>query len=264
MIKKINPDKEFNSDILYNEQFPLSNKYDPKWILTNQMSPNPLWQTEFLAEPFDLKPGMRVLDLGCGKGITSVFLAREYGVQVYAVDFDQWSEWTSPEERWENAKEYGVEHLVIPISADAKKLPFAQGFFDAIICVNSYFYYGKDELYLENITRFLRPGGKIGMIVPGFMRDVSNGVPHHLVELLGDELWMWDTLPWWKNLWGKSDLVSIDIADTLPNGFELWFRIEKAENEYIIGPWDDDDETDIFIEDNGEYIGLIRLIATKK
>ncbi|NLB79163.1 MAG: SAM-dependent methyltransferase, partial [Clostridiaceae bacterium] len=54
------------------------------WIFSNSMGPNPIWLTEYLVQPFDLKPGMRVLDLGCGKGITSVFLAREFGVQVYA------------------------------------------------------------------------------------------------------------------------------------------------------------------------------------
>ena len=246
---------QISSNIFYSEQFPRSNKYDPMWILNNQMSPNPLWQAEFLTESFDLKPGMRVLDLGCGKGITSVFLACEYGVQVYAVDFDQWGEWTNPESRWNNAREYGVENLVIPIKADAQNLPFAKGFFDAIVCVNSYFYYGKNDRYLEYIAQFLRPGGKIGMIVPGYMRDVSKGIPDYLVDFLGDELWTWDTLPWWKSLWEKDGLVTIDIADTLPDGCALWLRVEKAGG---------GDEADIFEEDGGEYIGFIRLTATKK
>ena len=29
---------------------------------------------------------MKILDLGCGKGLTSIFLAKEFGVQVYATD----------------------------------------------------------------------------------------------------------------------------------------------------------------------------------
>ena len=248
---------QIKADIFYSEQFPRSNKYDPMWIINNQMSPNPLWQTEFLAEPFGLKPGMRVLDLGCGKGITSVFLAREFGTQVYAVDL-----WESPDGKWEQAKEHGLEHLIIPIYADARKLPFAKGFFDAIICVNSYFYYGKDDQYMEYITQFLRPGGKIGMIIPGYMRDVSNGVPDYLVNFLGDQLWTWDTLPWWKALWEKDGLVTIDIADTLPDGCALWLRSDKADIEYGKNEWPD--ETEILIKDNGEYIGFIRLIATKR
>ena len=255
--------KRIDPDILQHEQFPRSNKYDPEWILDNQMGPHPLWLTEFLTQSFDLKPGMRVLDLGCGMGITSVFLAREFGVQVYAVDFEQWAEGSTPEGRWNNAKEYGVGHLVTPITADARDLPFAQEFFDAIVCVDAYFYFGQDDAYLEKLLKFLRPGGQLGIIIPGFMKDIANGVPVHIDEFLGDEVWMWQTLPWWRNLWEKTGLVTIDTADTLPDGCALWLRFD----EMLIATGkhgDCPDETDIFIEDNGEYIGIIRLVATKK
>ena len=255
--------RQVSPDILQNERFPRSNKYDPTWIMYNQMGPHPLWLTEFLTQQFDLKPGMRVLDLGCGKGITSVFLAREFGANVYAADFDQWVGWTSPEVRWNNAKQHDVGHLVTPITADARNLPFAQSFFDAIICVDAYFYFGKDDTYLENLLRFLRPGGKIGMIVPGYMKDVSNGIPDYIQEFLGDQLWTWDTLDWWRNLWEKTGLVSIDAADTLPDGCALWLRFD--ETLIATGKHGDcPDETDIFKEDNGEYIGFVRLVATKR
>ena len=256
---------QYNYNILYNEQFPLSNKYDPMWIINNAMGPNPLWLTELLTPHFDLKPGMRVLDLGCGKGITSVFLAREFGVQVYAVDL-----WENADEKWKNAKEQGIEHLIIPIQADARKLPFAKGFFDAVICVDAYIYFGQDESYLENILYFLRPGGKIGMIVPGFMNEVTNGIPDYLAEFLGDELWTWKSLSWWKNLWEKNNLVYIDIADKPKDGFELWFRWE--ETVLASGKYDNDpqkfelytEELEDFKTDKGEYMGFIRLVAIKK
>ena len=257
--------KQNNPNVLQNEQFPLSNKYDPKWIFDNAMGPNPLWLTELLTPHFDLKPGMRVLDLGCGKGITSIFLAREFGVQVYAVDL-----WENADGKWEQAKEQGVEHLVIPIQADARKLPFAKAFFDAIICVDAYIYFGQDESYLENILHFLRPDGKIGMIVPGFMNEVTNGVPDYLEEFLGGELWTWKSLPWWRKLWEKNSLVSINVADKPKDGFALWFRWEQAV--LSSGRYDHDpkkfemykEELEDFRKDNGEYMGLIRLVATKK
>lgn len=249
-------------DILRNEQFPRSNKYDPNWIFDNQMGPNPLWLTEFLIEAFDLKPGMRVLDLGSGKGMTSVFLAREFGVQVYAVDFDEWVGWTTPEIRWNNAKEYGVEDLIVPIKADARKLPFAQGFFDAIVCVNTYMYFGMEDAYLEYILKFLRPSGQLGVILTGYMKDVTNGVPDYLKRFLGDELWTWQTLPWYRSLWEKTGLVSIDAADTLPDGCSLWLRWDKALLDS--GKSKFGDETEFFKMDNGEYMGFIRLVATKR
>ena len=259
----LNPDvpSSYRFNPLYENRFPRSNKYNPGWIIKNEMGPNPLCLAEFLAEPFDLKPGMRVLDLGSGKGITSAFLAKEFGVQVYAVDFDQWEGWTSPEMRWNNAKEQGVEHLVIPITADARKLPFAKGFFDAIICVDSYFYYGKEDGVFEYLLQFLRPGGKIGIVIPGFMKDVTNGVPGYLKEFLGDELWTWETLPWWRNMWEKTGLVKIDIADTLEDGWLFWLRFDEAR--LFAGTNRNPEEIEDIKRDKGEYMGFIRLVATK-
>lgn len=98
---------------------------------------------------------MRVLDLACGKGMTSVFLAREYGMQVYAVDL-----WDGPDATWQNAKAFGVEHLLCPIQADAQHLPFAPGFFDAIVCVNSYIYFGLDDAYLANLAMVQKSMGE--------------------------------------------------------------------------------------------------------
>jgi ubiquinone/menaquinone biosynthesis C-methylase UbiE len=247
---------QINPDILYNEDFPRSNKYDPAWIFKNAMGFHPLWLTEFLVQPFDLKPGMRVLDLACGKGMTSVFLAREFGVQVYAVDL-----WDGPDEKWENAKSFGMEHLINPVQADARSLPFAQGFFDVIICINSYMYFGLDDGYLTNLIKFLRPGGKLGKITNGFMKDPTSGVPDYIHEYLGDELWTWQTLAWYKNLWEKD--VSIDIADTLPNGCGLELRYNEAfYASGFVSPFPN--ETHIYKMDNGEYMGFIRMIATKK
>jgi len=253
-------DNQITSDIFHHEQFKRSNKYDPMWILNNSMGPHPLWQTEYLLQAFDLQLGMRVLDLACGKGITSVFLAKEFGVHVYAVDL-----WDAPDEKWENVKTYGVDNLVTPIQADAKSLPFASGFFDAIICVNSFMYFGQDEGYLENILKFLKPGGQIGFIQTSYTKDITDGIPNYIQNFLGDELWTWQALPWWKALWEKDNLVFIDAADVLPNGCALWLRYARAEVEF--GPPSPfPDETNIFKYDikNGEYMGFIRLVATKK
>ena len=61
-------------------------KYDPNWIAENWMGPNPVLLLEELCGNLDLHPGMKVLDMGCGKGLTSIFLAKEYGVTVFAND----------------------------------------------------------------------------------------------------------------------------------------------------------------------------------
>ena len=62
------------------------NNYDKSFVQKNMMGPNSMMLLEELTEKLSLKPGMRVLDLGCGKGLTSIFLAKEFGLQVFALD----------------------------------------------------------------------------------------------------------------------------------------------------------------------------------
>ena len=94
---------------------------------------NSLWLTEWLTGALDLRPGMRVLDLGCGRAASSIFLRREFGVQVWATDL-----WFSASENIQRIRDAGVEDGVFPIHADARSLPFAADFFDAIVCIDSF------------------------------------------------------------------------------------------------------------------------------
>ena len=50
------------------------------------MGPNVLWLTESLSQIMDFQPGSRVLDMGCGRAISSIFLAKEFGLRVWATD----------------------------------------------------------------------------------------------------------------------------------------------------------------------------------
>ena len=60
-------------------EFPRSASYDAAWTIDNMMGANVLWLTEYLSHAMDLKPEMRILDLGRGTAINSVFLAKEFG-----------------------------------------------------------------------------------------------------------------------------------------------------------------------------------------
>src|SRR5262245_62207570 len=111
---------------LLSERFPRASRYHPEWVLAGVSGgANPLWLTEWLTEALDLRPGMRVLDLGCGRAMSSVFLRRELGVQVWAADL-----WFNPAENLRRVRDAGVEDGVFPLHADARALPFAAEFFD--------------------------------------------------------------------------------------------------------------------------------------
>ena len=51
------------------KKYPKTAKYNSNWIEQNWMGPNPLWLLEDLCGYMELHPGMKVLDMGCGKGI---------------------------------------------------------------------------------------------------------------------------------------------------------------------------------------------------
>src|SRR5215213_7998500 len=125
-------------------RFPRSTTYNPEWVIAGASGgANSLWLTEWLAEALELRPGMRVLDLGCGRASTSIFLRREFGVQVWATDL-----WFSANENMQRIRDAGVEDGVFPLHADARSLPFAPNFFDAVVSVDSFPYFGTDDLYL--------------------------------------------------------------------------------------------------------------------
>ncbi len=101
---------------LSNEQFPRSAQYHPDWVLANASGgANSLWLTEWLTTALDLRAGMRVLDLGCGRASSSIFLRREFGVQVWATDL-----WFSAVENIQRIRDAGVEDGVFPLHADAR------------------------------------------------------------------------------------------------------------------------------------------------
>ncbi len=119
--------------------------------------PNPLWLLEDLCGDLDLRAGMRVLDLGSGRGATSVFLAREFGVEVLAVDL-----WVAPKEATAVFADAGVTGSVRAVQAEAHALPFPAGYFDAIVSVDAFEYFGTADSYLAYIIRSSSPVGSWG------------------------------------------------------------------------------------------------------
>src|SRR5438067_8311193 len=158
-----------SDDRLLSVRFPRSSQYHPEWVMASASGgANSLWLSEWLTTKMTLQPEMRVLDLGCGKAASSIFLRREFGVQVWATDL-----WFGASENSQRIRDAGVGDGVFPIHADARSLPFAGDFFDAIVCIDSFPYFGTDDLYLNYLAHFVRPGGQIGIAGVGLTQEMG-------------------------------------------------------------------------------------------
>ena len=241
-------------DRLASPRFPRASAYHPEWVLAGVSGgANPLWLAEWLAEALDLRPGMRVLDLGCGRALSSVFLRREFGVQVWATDL-----WFGASENLRRIRDAGVEDGVFPIHADARALPFAAEFFDAVVSIDSFFYYGTDDLYLNSFARLVKPGGAVGIAGAGLMREFEDALPDHLRGWWTPDLWCLHSAAWWRRHWGRTGILDVLSADTLPDGWRLWLDWHR-----VVAP-DNAAEIRALEADGGSYLGYVRVVGRRR
>ncbi len=251
-------------NVLVKPEFPRASADDADFALDGNMGPNPLWLAEWLLGDIVLEPGMRVLDLGCGKASSSIFIARETGAHVYAVDL-----WASVDENWRRVTAAGEGARVTPIHAEAHTLPFPAQFFDAVVSFDAYQYFGSDVMYLYYLSRFIRPGGQIGVVVPGLMQPFEDGrVPRHLATPQRNGTAFWEdecvslmTVASWRRIFAACSRIEGVLVDTLEDGWRHWRDWERAAEQSGKAPFPSVAEA--LDEDAGRYLGFVRCRARR-
>lgn len=97
--------------------------------------------------------GLRVLDIGCGGGFTCEFLARR-GAKVFGID----QSFSSVSQARAHAQSEGLQ--IDYAVGRAESLPYADGSFDAVVCVDVLEHIPDWPRVLEEAARVLAPGGR--------------------------------------------------------------------------------------------------------
>ncbi len=110
-----------------------------------------------------LKPGQRVLDLGCGAGWASRLLAQMVGGgerpgQVIGVDVSD----EMIRRARANSKQF--DNLMFVVGS-AQHIPWEEDFFDKVLSVESFYYYGDQAGALNEVFRVMAPKGELFILI---------------------------------------------------------------------------------------------------
>ena len=236
--------------------YELSKKYGTPELQSKIMGPNPVKLEEELLLGHKIPKGAVVCDLGSGQGLTSVFLAKEYGFTVYAADL-----WSDPEENRVFFSEMGLsEEQIIPVKADATDLPFDKEFFDAVVSTDSYNYFGRDPEYLDaKLLPFVKKGGLIYIAIPGMKKDCHDNLPKELLlSWTPEQLEYMHDVDYWKNIVSMSKDSEVVSVKEMESNDEVWADWLKQENEYAIG------DRKSMEAGGGKYLNFISIVLRKK
>ena len=231
-------------------------KYNTPELQSRIMGPNPIKLEEELLQDNMIPENAVVCDLGSGQGLTSVFLAKEYGFKVYAADL-----WSDPAENQAFFDEMGVpKDSLIPVKADATNLPFEKNFFDAVVSTDSYNYFGRDPKYLdEKLLPFVKDGGLIYIAIPGMKHDCHDNLPKELLlSWSPEQLDYMHDVDYWTEMVNQCKGAEVVSVKEMESNDEVWADWLKQENEYAIG------DRKAMEAGGGKYLNFIAIVLRKK
>jgi SAM-dependent methyltransferase len=204
-------------------EYPELNGYQDYQIYEYMLGCGGLFLATQMSRYMKIKKGDIILDIGCGFGSTSIFLAKNFDVTVIAVDF-----WNSPEVLVKRAQKEGLTNKIIPIQLDiTQTIPFAEGYFDAIFCMNSIFMFGENLEFLKRLLKTLKIGGSFGIGSECFNQEPNfkklSDVPKVYNFKNNWSVWQecfskYHCPEWWKSLLYKTNMLDIKYCKELDDG----------------------------------------------
>ena len=202
-----------------------ADKYKELFTDAFLMGPNSVRLLAEMLEKCPIDEGLRILDLGCGKGLTSLFLAKETKAQVFAVDL-----WVSATENYEQFKKWDVDNTVVPIHSDANDLPFANEFFDVVVSIDSFHYFANHKGFFKSkILPLVKKGGKVIIAMPGLKNEIHGCEPELILEWVNgeeSEYELYHSREWWRSVLRENEdfkIVDEFDLDSFDISWQDWF-----------------------------------------
>lgn len=132
-------------------------------------------------ERLDVRPGHRVLDMGCGSG-RHAFEAIRRGAHVVPFDYEA-GEVLAARHLLAAMREVGQappDATATGVNGDGVRLPFPDATFDRIIAAEVLEHVPDDRAAAAELGRVLKPGGRLAATVPSWF-------PEHVCWALSDE-----------------------------------------------------------------------------
>jgi SAM-dependent methyltransferase len=170
-----------------------------------------------------LRPSTRLLDVGCGSGGPVLHLARRTGCQVVGVELSD----GAVAEATRLAEVAGLEARSSFLEADASEpLPFEDGTFDALICIDAINHLPDRARILRDWARLLRSGGRLLFSDPVVITGIVDSEELAVRTSIGYFLFV----PPGENdqLLAAAGMTVIDVEDTTDHLAEIASRRRDA------------------------------------
>jgi len=115
--------------------------------------------TKDFVSQLDLKPNMKVLDIGCGTGGSAFYMARTYGVDVHGIDLA--TNMIAIANDYRTEMEAAVKHRVQFYVEDAMTMEYPDNFYDVVYSRDTILHIPEKEKLFKKFFKTLKPGGKL-------------------------------------------------------------------------------------------------------
>jgi len=178
-----------------------------------------------------IEDAREVLNVGCGIGAGSIYIAKQYGCRVTGMDLSaQMIAWAR-----RRARSEGVAGRIDVLPADVLHLPFAADCFDVVFAESVLIFVEDKAQAIGECVRVTKPGGFVGLNEGLWTRQPPPQVAAQIQHAIGPYIPMAED---WQGLWEGSRLQErvMQVRHTVA-AEELKSRIEWIGWRWLIGAW---------------------------